>query len=220
VLVKSTIAYIGSGAQVKAEKSILVTALSQDCHVSVAMGFAGGGSAGVGGAVSVSVVVNTTEAYSGSEATLLSEGGIKVLASNYTTMVLAAGAGAGGGAAGVGASFAVAVFAAETRAYLGAGTVANARGLLQVKADSAENVVATAVAGAGGGAAGVAGSLSVKVVSTTTEAYIGGGARINQDSAYASELQSVAVEATDRVLTVGLGGSRCRRRRGRSRRLC
>jgi hypothetical protein len=150
---------------------------------------------------------NQTEAYTGVGAILLSQEGIKVFAGDYTTMVVSSLGGSGGGAAGVGGSLAVAVFTSQAKAYLGNGTVANAKALLEVQADSEQNVIATAISGAGGGAAGVAGSIVIKVVNATTQAYIGANARINQDSTYQTANQAVLVQAQNRVIDVGLAGT-------------
>ena len=145
VLVKTTQAYIGSGAYVAAQKDINVSSLSQDVITSIVVGGAGGGSAGVAGTVSVVVVSNLTEAYTGGAAGLYSHGNIKVFAADYATLVLTAGSGAGGGAAGVGASMAIAIFNGQTKAYMGNGTIANAKGLTEVLADTTENVITTVI---------------------------------------------------------------------------
>ena len=91
VITKTTKAYIDDGANVKAKKNILISAVTKGMHVSTVVGGAGGGSAGVAGSISVSVINNLTEACTGSNVILLSEGNAKVFAANYTVMVLTAG---------------------------------------------------------------------------------------------------------------------------------
>ncbi|HEY7711643.1 MAG TPA: hypothetical protein VIG57_16625, partial [Candidatus Entotheonella sp.] len=88
VLVKTTRAYIGNNASVNANKDIFLSSLSQDVHVSTTAGFGGGGSAGIGGAVSVSVIANTTESFTGSTVRLNSQNNITLFAADYATMVL------------------------------------------------------------------------------------------------------------------------------------
>ncbi|RPJ02538.1 MAG: hypothetical protein EHM39_01630, partial [Chloroflexi bacterium] len=207
VMVKTTRAYIQDGATVNAKNDILLSSLSKDVHISTAIGFAAGGSAGVAGTVAVSVVANTTESFTGTGVTLNSQNNITLFAADYATMVLTAGSGAGAGAAGVAAAFAVAVFASQTKAYIGNSNTVNARGVIDIFADTTENVITTVAGGSGGGSAGVAGSLGIKVLSTTTQAYIGGLSLINQDIAYDTATQSINLHANDRVITVGLAGA-------------
>ncbi|MCP4996438.1 MAG: hypothetical protein GY934_22085, partial [Gammaproteobacteria bacterium] len=63
VLGKNVHAYVDSGATVKAVDDIEITADADELVVSLTAGFAGGGKAGVGGAVSVVVTANNTSAY-------------------------------------------------------------------------------------------------------------------------------------------------------------
>ena len=162
VLSKDTQAFIGAGlidgavTVVNAKYGVTIRSLAKQDHVSVAAGFAGGGSAGVAGALSVSVMSNNTVACANA-ANISSLAGITINAVDDTVMALAAGSGAGGGAAGVGASFAVGVVTSTTAAYLGGGSTANAKGLLEIKAESVKDVITVAVSGSGAGAAGIAG---------------------------------------------------------------
>ncbi|MFZ5944777.1 MAG: hypothetical protein ACOYVD_11740, partial [Bacillota bacterium] len=207
VIGKTTKAYTGTGVFVAAQKNILISSLSKDVLTSAAVGFAGGGAAGIAGSVSVVVNENQIEAYAGQGTVLTSQGSINVKGTGNTTMVLTAGSAAGGGAAGVAASFAIAVYEGSTKAYLGSSTVVNAKGLLDVKADTIENVKTTAIGGSGGGAAGVAGSVAIKIIGNTTQAYIGENALINQDITYNSLSQSISIGAKDRIISIGISGA-------------
>jgi len=208
IMVKQTKAYTGEAVELQAKHNILFAARSQENHISTTVGLSGGGTTGAAGSLSVGFIANVTEAYTGKEALLCSQGSINIWAFDNANMVLTAGIGAGAGSNGFGGSLAIAIFAGSTRAYLGEETRADARGLLEVKAESSENVVATALGATGGGTNGIAGSLAIKVISTTTQAYIGRNARVNQeDPPYGGSEQTVRVLAIDRVNSVGLSGT-------------
>lgn len=214
VVAKTTQAWIGRGALVNAKQAVELAAASSALTFSTTAGLAGGGSAGVGGAVAGVGVANTTMAYvedgtSAANAAKInvSGGDLRLNASDLATSWLVTGAGAGGGAAGVGGSLSVGVNASTTKAKIGDYAETNASGTTEVHADSTENVNTITIAGAGGGSAGVAGSISVNVVVSKTEAGIGDHAEVNQDGAYAGANQNVDVKATDRIITVGAAGA-------------
>ena len=214
VVAKTTQAWIGRGALVNAKQAVELDAVSSALTFSTTAGFAGGGSAGVGGAVAGVGVANTTQAYieDGTAAANaakinVSGGDLRLNASDLATSWLVTGAGAGGGAAGVGGSLSVGVNASTTKAKIGNYAETNASGTTEVHADSTENVNTITIAGAGGGSAGVAGSISVNVVVSKTEAGIGDHAKVNQDAAYAAANQNVDVKATDRIINVGAAGA-------------
>ncbi|MCX2983413.1 leukotoxin LktA family filamentous adhesin [Halieaceae bacterium IMCC14734] len=209
VFVKNTSAFVDDGATVDAATGdITLDAQATDLHVSTAATGAGGGSAGVSGSISTSVMVNTTEAYTVGDAELSAGDDIAINAQNDSTTVATLGAGAGGGAAGVAGAVSVVVNTNATRAYTGAGSKLNAQDDIDVTAASKENVITTAISGAGGGAAGVAGSVGMKVLSTTTQAYVGNGTQVNQRAGFDGGAgQSLNVSADDQILMVGLAGS-------------
>jgi hypothetical protein len=214
VIAKTTTAKIGKSTTVNAAKGVELDATSSQASLGITAGFAGGGSAGVGGAVVAIGVDNTTEAYiedgtSKDDAAHVNVtgGDLSVEADSFSSSFLITGSGAGGGAAGVGASIAVAVNTSETKAEIGDYAETNASGATKVEADSTENVNTITVAGAGGGSAGVAGALSVNVVSSKTEASIGSNAKVNQDTEIPSDEQSVGVKASDTIITVDLDGA-------------
>lgn len=210
VVAKTTQAWIGRGALVNAKQAVELDAASSALTFSTTAGFAGGGSAGVGGAVAGVGVANTTMAFvedgtSAADAAKInvSGGDLRLNASDLATSWLVTGAGAGGGAAGVGGSLSVGVNASTTKAKIGNYAETNASGTTEVHADSTENVNTITIAGAGGGSAGVAGSISANVVVSKTEAGIGDHAKVNQTLAG----QNVDVKATDRIITVGAAGA-------------
>lgn len=127
VLIKGVKAHVEDGATVNADRNVVIDAKASEALVSVALGFGGGGSVGVGGAVSVVVNKNDVQAGTGA-ATIDSGGNVLINAEDDITAVLTAGAGAGGGNTGVGASLAVGTLLGSTRAYVGENAVVNARG--------------------------------------------------------------------------------------------
>lgn len=212
VVAKTTQAWIGRGALVNAKQAVELDAASSALTFSTTAGFAGGGSAGVGGAVAGVGVANTTQAYiedaaaaAGAAKITVSGGDLRLNASDLATSWLVTGAGAGGGAAGVGGSLSVGVNASTTKAKIGNYAETNATGTTEVHADSTENVNSITIAGAGGGSAGVAGSIGVNVVVSKTEAGIGDYAKVNQSLGGTN--QNVDVKATDRIITVGAAGA-------------
>jgi hypothetical protein len=213
VIAKNTRAWIGNGALVNARRAVELDATSSEVAVGGTLGFAIGGSAGVGASLGGVGLGNTTEAYiedaadsSGAAKVNVSAGDLRVEASDLATTTLLTGGGGGGGSAGVGGAIAVNVNASTTRARIGDYAETNASGTTAVHADSVENTNTVTVAGAGGGSAGVGGAASIKVVVSKTEAGIGENARVNQDAAYKAAGQDVDVKATDKIITVGVGG--------------
>ncbi len=133
VIVKTVKAYLadataGRTTDVNAAKEVSINADSSEVVTSLTAGFAGGGKAGVGGAVSVAVIVNDVQAYIGKDATVDSDGNVLVNAEDDMVAVMVAGSAAGGGQAGVGGSLAVATLLGSTKAYIGEGATVNARG--------------------------------------------------------------------------------------------
>ena len=213
VIAKTTIAEIQTGVQINAVQAVELTANSQEVSVSTTAGFAGGGSAGVGGSVAGVGVADTTKAIiddgtssTGATQVAVTGGDLDLHANDLATSTMITGSGAGGGAAGVGVSLAVAVNTSETLAKIGNYAETSAYGTTSVQANSLENLNTITVAGAGGGAAGVAGTISVEVLTSDTEAGIGQNAQVNQ-SGPASAGQSVNVQADSQIITVAAGGA-------------
>jgi filamentous hemagglutinin family protein len=135
-LAKSTKAFIGEGASVEADKNVIVSSQSAQNIVSAGISIQGAGAAAVGGAATVNVVANTTEAFIGSArddntktaAVVDSDGNVVVAAADDTLVVAVAGSGTGAGAAAVGGAVGANVISSQTRAYVGDNTAINARG--------------------------------------------------------------------------------------------
>ena len=122
--------------------------------------------------------------------------------------LLFAGGVAAGGTAGIGVSSVVLVRTGKVDAGIAESDHVIAKGSsgLSISATQSENFDATAVAGAVGGTAGVAGSATVAVHTDETYAYIGAGVIVNGTNTGASAAQGVAVSASDRTTSTGRSG--------------
>ena len=213
VVDKTTLAEIGTGVQIDAVKAVDLGAASSEVTVDSTLGFGGGGVAGVAGALGAIGVADSTRAIiddgtasvAGAVITV-SQGDLDVKASDLSTSTLSTATLAIGGTAGVGAALAAAVNTSQTEARIGDYTITNAAGATDVEATSLENVNTITVNGAGGGVAGVAGTVSVNVIASGTEAAIGQHAQVNQTVTPNAD-QSVQVNATDSIVSVGAAGS-------------
>src|SRR2546427_4947497 len=108
-----------------------------------------------------------------------------------------------GGSAGIGATAVILVRHSVVEAYVGGGADVRALGGsgLRVIANQSENLVFIAIGGAGGEDAGVAGSVVVDDMHSTTLAHIDSGAVISGPSA------GVAVAATDTTTVLSVAGA-------------
>ena len=234
-----TYAYIGNGAKVNAKNDITITANASEQVIGVTAG-AGGGTVGVAGTVSVTVANVHTYACTGTPsspaykcdsngATLNADNNILVSASDTSRYVLITVAIAGG-YVGVGLAVGVAYLNKETKAYLGANSVVNAKAMgsaiggvvpdgkfvaekyeahgafggLAVVGYSSEDVFGLAPAVAGG-FVGVAGGVGVTVMYIDTEAFIGPNSQINLASG-ADASQSVNMSAVDYFKSLTIAG--------------
>ena len=174
-------AFIGQGSDIEARgpQGLTVNAVSSEGVLAIAG--AGGGSstaAGVGASVAVNILTEITKAYIGAgvhvEATnlIVNDPGVTVQANDDTEVLSVAGALGGASVAGVGAGIGVGVITKDTEAFIGYDTDIRADKDVVIEAVSSEDVIAIAGAGAGGGAAGVAPSAGVLIITPTTRAYI------------------------------------------------
>ena len=192
--IKETTARIGDGAQVKAENAIVVLAHSDNQIYANVVGAAVGGTAGVGGSVSVIVLQDTTTASVGGS---LIANAITVKAESNELLELSATAFQAAGTAAVGASVGTIVFKGKTFAIVRPGTTLTAaNGDIIVYADSKEKVIMTVLGGGAGGTAAVNGSFAVLVMNVTTQAKVEDGTSGNGSSLSAAK-GSVTVKATD-----------------------
>ncbi|MGY3658238.1 LEPR-XLL domain-containing protein [Bradyrhizobium sp. USDA 376] len=230
VIGNTTEAYIGDHATVNALGDIGVAANAKENVVMIGFGIAGG-FVGVGGAVDVLSVSNTTKAHIDDHAVVFAHGDVLVSAADDTHVLELSGALAGG-AVGVGGSVGVMLIHKDTEAFIAAnaqvdglgksagqgnildGTIGSgfgrttAHGVL-VQAESKEDLLHIVAAGAGG-FVGVSGAVGVTLISGETDASILDGALINTaHEGSAASAQSVHVGAADDVsvktFVIGIG---------------
>jgi hypothetical protein len=227
VVTLNTTAYIASGAKVNAVKDVQIFGGAAEYLVSAAAGMGQGGTIGFAGSVSVVSINDITKAYIGSFATVNAGGNIIISANDTTHTDLIDGAGVQAVGLGVGGAVAVTLITKDTEAYIGQGAVVNAGGFtnlfpppaypplgLSIQATSSEDIAAFTASGVtptqNGNLSpvfGLAGAVSVEIVTTTTQAYIAGGAQVNTGSAPASSSQSVNLSATDNTTLLADDGS-------------
>ncbi len=233
VLSNTTLASIGAGATVKAKDDVVVEAHAHEHIVQVGFGL-GGGVVGIGGAVDVMTINNSTTAMIGN-ATVSADGDVAVFASDETDITMVSGALAGG-FVGIGMSVGVMVVNKDTSAFIADGATVDADGAdsgysgilnggisggpnesfqtssvhgVIVQAQSKEDILHLVIAG-GAGFVGVSGAVAVTLVDSDTTAFIG-NADINTVGGLAGDAdQSVFVSASNEAhlttFVVGIAG--------------
>jgi hypothetical protein len=229
VLSGQTLAYIKAGSNLSAGRDLTVYAKS-DVNLNIdTLSGAGGGIAGVGGAVTVGVITRTTKAYvenatgTGTAAWLYAARTMDIRAESVIETFGLAVSGAGGGAAGVAGAINVMVIGTTTQAYIGSFTRVNQNnpgGENQTVRVWAKDTVKMTGAGGSGSVSGIAGvgaSVDVAVLRNTVTAYIGPSALVyakrttsggNVDVRAESEKQVDSyVIAASGGLAAGIGGA-------------
>jgi hypothetical protein len=231
----TTEAFIANGATVNALGDVKVGAHSTEDFLLVGFGVAGG-LVGVGAAVSVLSVNDHVWSYVGSGATVFAGGNVVITSGDDTTITTITGALAGG-FVGVGGAVGVLSITKDTQAYIDSGsnthvdaegTGSGVGGVLDgtitpsvtfephssavkgviVQAQSTEHIFHLA-ATAAGGFVGVAGGVTVTLINSHTQAYIGSGAQINQTNgnAGAGPTQGVYVVASNEAHITTFAGA-------------
>ncbi|HEY9192370.1 MAG TPA: hypothetical protein VIO81_05815, partial [Methyloversatilis sp.] len=201
-------------ATIKAKKAVTIDAGASSRFEQAIVAVGGGTYAGLAGTIGVLLVDGTTQALV-KNADIESRGGIKVEATESSTVNIDAGALAVSGVAGVGITAAVTVIEQNTLASVTGNSRLDADGATYINADSSfsQDVYAATAAAAGG--AGIAGTINVVVAKGTTDAEVGTGVKINSDAAFGgTDAQDVTLRANDSMsvdnkvggLGVGLGG--------------
>ncbi|MCF0229740.1 MAG: hypothetical protein HUJ76_08645, partial [Parasporobacterium sp.] len=170
--------YIGSketvaealSSEVYAEGDIEISALSDSNVFVTGAGASGGGTAGLGAAATVVTFNDTAKAKA--SGTFKSKGSINVLSDlngNLEALTISI---QGGGTAGVGFTVAVAVYTGKSIAEVGASSDFDAKGDINVIAQSNGKIDTAAAGAAGAGAGSFEGAVSVDVINITTQAII------------------------------------------------
>ncbi|MBI4790757.1 MAG: hypothetical protein HY782_27325, partial [Chloroflexi bacterium] len=169
----------GSAGATENVRGVAVVAVNWEDLLTIAVAGSGGGTTGVAGSVAVNVILNTTRAYIGDGARINANNSganaeqmVIVRASDITALWSIAGGVSGGGTTGVGAGFDVLVLTKNTIAGIGAALV-NAGKDVWVTATSSEDILSIVVSLGGGGTTGIAGSVTVYVMTITTRAFVG-----------------------------------------------
>lgn len=215
-------------SHISADGSVAVVA-DADNDITVHGGtFAGAGTVGVGGAVAVSTLNNTTKAYisDGSDVTALGKlevevpktdtsedseavRGLAVVAKADENMDVLMANVSGGGAAGVAATVAVTIAEDQTNAYVDGSDInadntgAHSEQRVMVRAFNSTNLDASAGGLAIGGTAGVGATENTVVIDNTTRAYINDTGAVNAKKSV--EVASVTRERINAVTVSGAG---------------
>lgn len=194
-----------SAANLTAQGDIGVNARATHDLDAVVVGAALGGSAGVNGSVAVTTLDGAVRSRVDGSSLHSQGGGIEIAADADNDLNIVAGGVAGGGVAGVGATVVVTDLDQRTEAGTSGNTRLDAAGLTQVDAQAAQDIDVVAFTGAGGGTAGVAGTVNVLTSTGQTLAGIGAGSQVNtrQDGAQ----QDVRVHARDSLDTTSVLGT-------------
>lgn len=171
-----TRASIGRNAEASAAALASVDAISNADVLSVVVGGAGGGTAGVAASGAVNVHNPVTRAWIDEDARInatdpLVAQGLRVSADATTELLSIVGTVGIGGTAGVGGAADVIVVDKTTQAWIARGSEVRTAGDLGILADSSEKIRSVGVGFSAGGTAGVQGSASVLVLTTDTQAY-------------------------------------------------
>ncbi len=207
MLTLDTVADIGARAGVEASGNVVVTANDNTNLLMVAGDLSIGGAVGVGGSVAIPVITKTTLAYVDQNATVDALG--KKGATTVDNGVYNASySGAATGAPSISSSLQASTMAALTKNRVVTPETESIRGVAIV-ATSTDHVTTVAASGGGGGIDGINIAGSAFVPTTTTQAFIGANAHINQaagNNTNANANQSVLVAAGSDYYHLGVAG--------------
>ncbi|MFK4837878.1 beta strand repeat-containing protein, partial [Microbacterium sp. ZW T2_14] len=200
-------AFAGAEAELWARGGIglsLTATQSEDLWL-VAVGGGVGGTAGLAGAATVGVQNNTTHAHLDRSVTVdgVTAGGsagLRIAASDDTTLRGIAGQLAVGGTAGVGLGADVEVVNKSTQAWIAPQTLVTVSGDVTVDATSSEKVTSVAAGGSVGGTAAVSANATVSVYTIVTKAFVG--------EVCGAAVASEALCAASRAVVVAGGSAR------------
>ena len=202
VINRTTTAHVDSNAVVNARQDVTVGAHSTEDIFALTAGASGSLTAGLSGAVTVVDLNDTTTATLGGNGTQVNSGGNVALSAtdDTTTWELSGALGLGLGG-GLGGSVNVTLLNKNTEAFVGQNTQVTSVGL-DILARTNENVTSIAAAAGVGAFVGLGGGVSVVVLNSTTEAFIGDAAVVNAFSVNVAALNNV----TSFTFGGGLGG--------------
>jgi hypothetical protein len=204
----TTQAFIGSSAVVHAGAALKVAATDHTAVELVTTGAAEGGIAGLGGAVGIAIVNDTTQAFIAGSAkasggTSLEVDALSDSATGEGYSLVSSAAGSAGGIVGLSAAVATLVDTSTTQAYVASGAqVTGAASAVTVEA-STSHVDETISAGfAGSGGLSVGGSIAATTYTGTTDASVLGS--VTADTLAITALDSSTATALATAGTAGI----------------
>mgnify|MGYP000291077933 CR=1 FL=1 len=150
--------------------------------------------------------LNQTKAFITSSATVEAGRDLTVEAEDTTETIFTAGAIGGAGIVGVGVTVGVVLVNNTAQAYIGDGASVNATRRTLVRARTSEDVNSGALSAGGAGITSVQGVVMAQVTNSTTHAFIGDNASVNQQD-NSSTTQEVAVLAESDTSLLSVSGS-------------
>lgn len=214
VLTTETQAYLAAGSKVQSEGNVVVAAAGESELDLLAGAIGAAGTAAVGAGAAVAVVDKTTHAWVGDGAQVTALGnraGAQVATGAFGIAYSTQSAGAGEvDAPGItpsdGENSIAGGSEALTKTRSAASTTRTVQGLA-VTAINQDDIEGFAVTGGAAGSVAVTLSGDVSVHSTDTQAWIGAGAKVNENNAGAGAGQSVLVAAGNDAYHLGIAGA-------------
>lgn len=208
---KETRAFIDNAERVHGEQRIGVEAVSSEQQSSVSVGGQFLSSAGLAGGAGLIVHDNLTEAGI-IASTVRTPGDLRVHAQDDSELdLLSGGTSLTAGALGVGVGLNIIELTSQTRAFIddvdGVNHAVDVGGILEVDADSSNDIFDLAIAGTVAANASVAGGISIKNVQHQTEASLGDSVKVNQDDTLRGPTQDVMIDAYDELIIRGAAGA-------------
>ncbi len=214
-------ALIGATATVNAGADVKVTAASRQDVVSVAISLAASRGIGIAGSASSQNLTSNVEA--SVAGTLTTNQNLLIDADEATNFItVGGGAGLGLQTAGIGVGVANNNLNRNLKSFVGAGAnvtalgngaaIADPSGELSghgilIDATAKDSLISVAAGGSFGGTVAFSGSVLVNTMTSNVDAFIGAGAKINENNAGASTDQSVRLRAQEQTDIISVAGS-------------
>lgn len=213
-------AQIATTASVNAVGDVRVTASSDQDVVGVAISLAGSQGIGIAGSASSQNLVSNVEASVGG--TLNTQKSLLIDAEETTDFItVGGGAGLGLQTAGIGIGIANNNLNRNLKSFIAGGANVNAQGNsiitvpsgtlsgsgILIDATAKDTLISVGAGGSFGGAVAFSGSVVVNTMTSNVDAFIGAGAKVNENNALASSVQSVRLRADEQTNIISVAGS-------------
>lgn len=203
VVNKNVGAFVGNNTSISAG-GLSVTAENTSDSTTAAAGLGAGGTAGIAGSASETIVNHTTKAYVGESASVSVDDEALMKATSRFTQGAGAGSVGAGAAAGIGLANTTVKLTADTNAYVG-NKASVTGGSVKVAADHTTDITYATVAGGLSSTVGVSGAVGVNYLDTTTHATIGESADVTATETSGEGIELTAEDKT--ILNGGTGGA-------------